>query len=419
MVRASLITIGDEILIGQIVDTNSSWLGTQLSSLGLTVVSRHSVGDEVEHIKKVLKIASDESDVVIVTGGLGPTKDDVTKQAICEYFGVSTYFDEELFKWVTEIFRRYGRTPLDSHRQQCFLPKGCKIFSNKVGTAPGMLMKKDDTAFVFMPGVPLEMKHIFDHELKTWLKEGNTLRPILYKTIRVAGVGESVIAGKIEAIENKFPKGIKIAYLPSLSQVRVRVQAEGKLGNGKDTLERIDEACRLITDVLGESVYGWDDDSLQEVVGQMLRGKNLKLTLAESCTGGYLGHMITSVPGSSDYFVGSIISYSNDLKMAELDVPAIVLKEHGAVSEETVRYMAKGALRRYKADIALSVSGIAGPDGGSEEKPVGTVWMCVTNGENTKTAKLQLSKTRTLNIEQASIIGLNMIRKFLLGLEMA
>ena len=221
------------------------------------------------------------------------------------------------------------------------------------------------------------------------------------------------------SIENKFPKGIKIAYLPSLSQVRVRVQAEGKLGNGKDTLERIDEACRLITDVLGESVYGWDDDSLQEVVGQMLRGKNLKLTLAESCTGGYLGHMITSVPGSSDYFVGSIISYSNDLKMAELDVPAIVLKEHGAVSEETVRYMAKGALRRYKADIALSVSGIAGPDGGSEEKPVGTVWMCVTNGENTKTAKLQLSKTRTLNIEQASIIGLNMIRKFLLGLEMA
>ena len=419
MVKVSLVTIGDEILIGQIVDTNSSWMGRELSQLGLTVISRHSSGDDLEAIQQVLGVAAGESDLVIVTGGLGPTRDDVTKVAISRYFGVEMVFNAELFSWVTELFRRYGRKPMESHRQQCYLPEGSLLFANRVGTAPGMMLEKDGTSYVFMPGVPLEMHYIFEHDLKKWLKETYVLRPILYKTIRTAGLGESVIAEKIEAIAPSFPKGINIAYLPSLSQVRVRVQAEGEAHNGTDTWQRIDAACEKITAVLGDGVYGWDEDTLEAAVGVLLRDKGMKLTLAESCTGGYASHLITSVPGSSDYFVGGLISYSNELKMNELNVPQRVLTTEGAVSEETVKFMAKGALKQYQADIALSISGIAGPGGGSEDKPVGTVWLCVTDGNRTKTAQLQLSKSRVLNIQQASIIGLNMIRKFLLGSEMA
>ena len=417
MNRVSLITIGDEILIGQIVDTNSSWLGKRLTDLGMEVVKRFSVGDLHEDILATLKLAHTQSDLVLITGGLGPTKDDITKQAICEYFGVETYFDEENFEWIKQVFAKYGRQPQTSHKMQCHLPIGCRKLKNRMGTAPGMLMEKDDTTYIFMPGVPIEMKYIFEHSVEDLILTQFETLPIFYRTILTAGIGESVIAERISDVEINLHENLKIAYLPGLSQVRVRVLAKGL----KEEMARrlVDETTLKISDILGDAVFGYDEDTLSRALGRLLKDKNKKLTLAESCTGGYIGHLITSEAGASDYFVGSIISYSNELKMKELGVESSTLSAHGAVSEQTVIEMANGALQRYGADIALSVSGIAGPEGGSPEKPVGTIWMCVTDGNKSKTKMLTLPRTRLVNIQQAGIIGLNLIRKFLLGSELA
>lgn len=417
MNRVSLITIGDEILIGQIVDTNSSWLGKKLTDLGMDVVKRYSVGDDHHDILQTLSLANEHSDLVLVTGGLGPTKDDITKPAICEYFGVETYFDEENFKWIEQVFAKYGRKPQDSHKLQCHLPLGCEKLPNKMGTAPGMLIEKKGTTFIFMPGVPMEMKYIFENSIEDLVLSRFQTEPIYYRTVLTAGIGESVIAEKIARLEDSLHQNLKIAYLPSLSQVRVRVMSKGLKEERARKL--VDESILQITNILGDVVYGYDEDTLSRSLGRLLKAQNKNLTLAESCTGGYIGHLITSESGASDYFLGSIVSYSNEIKMSELGVSSSTLSTHGAVSEQTVIEMAQGAIKRYGADIALSVSGIAGPGGGSPEKPVGTIWMCVADHERTMTKLFTLPRTRMVNIQQAGIIGLNLIRKFLLGSELA
>lgn len=417
MNRASLITIGDEILIGQVVDTNSSWLGQRLTDLGIDVCKKFTVGDEIDEIVEMLDSTSHISDIVIVTGGLGPTPDDLTIKAICRYFDIDTYYDEEAFKWIETLFAQYGRKPKESHRVQCFLPEGCTKLENKMGTAPGMLLSKNDCHFIFTPGVPMEMKYIYEHGIEPFIRGRFDLPAIYYRTVRTAGVGESVIHEHIASILEEMPQNMSVAFLPSLSQVRIRVLAKGS--SSEEVHPIVESFVTQIVDKLGDCVFGMDDVTLPEAVGKLLREKGKKLTLAESCTGGNIAHMVTSIAGASDYFVGSIVSYSNDLKMSELGVSEQTLIDHGAVSEETVVQMAQGALKRYGADIALSVSGIAGPDGGTEEKPVGTIWMCVSDGNTSETRLFHLPRTREINIEQASMIGLNLIRKFLLGLELA
>ena len=417
MNRVSLITIGDEILIGQIVDTNSSWLGQRLTDLGMDVVKRYSVGDNLDDIVAVLDLAKLQSDLVLVTGGLGPTKDDVTKLAICDYFDVETYFDEENFEWIKQVFSKYGRQPQNSHKMQCHLPIGCRKLKNRMGTAPGMLMRHDGKSFIFIPGVPIEMKYIFNHSIEELILSEFRTEPIFYRTILTAGIGESVIADKISEVEDNLHEHLGIAYLPSLSQVRVRILSKGL--NEEKARQLVDEAVRKIVHILGDAVFGYDGATLSSSVGKLLSAQNKKLTLAESCTGGYIAHLLTSDSGASDYFVGSLVSYSNELKMKELEVKSATLSAHGAVSEQTVIEMAQGAIKKYDADIALSVSGIAGPGGGSPEKPVGTIWMCVADRHRTRTKMLTLPRTRMINIQQAGIIGLNLIRKFLLGSELA
>lgn len=417
MAKASLITIGDEILIGQIIDTNGAWIGQELTSLGIDVVQRLSIGDDQRDIIDALVSAQSKSELVIVTGGLGPTKDDVTKSAITEFFGVDLYFDEENFKWITTIFERYGRRPLESHRQQCYLPSGCIKLENKMGTAPGMLMSKGGTHFFFTPGVPLEMKYIFTNGIREWIYDNVSLESIIYRTIHTAGVGESVIADMIEPELEKLSSPVNVAYLPGMHEVRIRILAQGL--PEAQAKEAVQQAVEVVAERLGDIIYGYDGDSLPYAIGQILKDKGLKLCLAESCTGGYISHLVTSIPGSSQYYEGSIVSYSNALKMAELCVEEDTINTHGAVSEATVIQMAKGARERYGCDVALAVSGVAGPDGGTDEKPVGTVWMCVSDKNKTHAQCFHLGKTRVLNIKQTGVIGLNLIRKFLLGSELA
>lgn len=417
MAKATLITIGDEILIGQIIDTNGAWIGQQLTDLGLDINLKLSVGDSFKEIVRGLQWAAEKSQLVIVTGGLGPTRDDVTKSAIGDFFGVDTYFDEENFQWITELFTKYGREPRESHRQQCYLPTGCTKIENKMGTAPGMHMVKDGVDYFFTPGVPLEMKYIFRNGILPWLREHYDLPPIFYKTIHTAGQGESVIADEIEDITENVPENIKIAFLPGMHQVRIRVLSQHMSEDVAWPL--INRIVEDIAGALGDIVYGYDGDSLQDAIGRLLKQQGRTITLAESCTGGYISHQLTTVPGSSEYFIGSVVSYTNRLKMSELGVSAKTLEQHGAVSEETVLEMAQGARKRYKADVALAVSGIAGPDGGTEDKPVGTVWMCVSDANRSYTRCFLLNKSRVLNIQHSGAIGLNLIRKFLLGSDLA
>ncbi|MDX1685550.1 MAG: competence/damage-inducible protein A [Saprospiraceae bacterium] len=416
-VKASLITIGDEILIGQIVDTNSSWIGQELTDAGVDVIARYAVGDAEQDIEEKLELAGRKSDIVIVTGGLGPTDDDVTKAAIAGYFESDLYFDEEAFIWLSELLERYGRKPLESHREQCWLPKGSQKFMNRLGTAPGLLMSKEDCHYLFTPGVPVEMKYIFKNGFLPWLAENYNLPPIVYKTILTAGLGESQVAEIVGPVVSELPDEVRIAYLPGISTVRVRVLAKNM--PEKKGWSVVESASKKVAEELGDAVYGFDEDTLPASVGKLLRSQNKSLTLAESCTGGYISHLITTVPGCSEYFTGSIVSYSYDLKTSELGVPEKLLWQYGAVSEETVIAMAEGALKRYKADVVLAVSGIAGPDGGTKDKPVGTVWMCVSDGKRTKTRLFNFGKSRVLNIKQTGIVGLNMIRKFLLGSDLA
>jgi len=416
MIQAGIITIGDEILIGQITDTNSGWIGQQLTERGLDIKLKWSVGDDADEIYEALANVGQKSNLVIVTGGLGPTRDDVTKKAICRFFDTELYFDEDNYAWMIKLFASFGRAPLESHRQQAFLPRGCEVLLNKLGTAPGMLLEKNGVRYLFTPGVPYEMKEIMNTSLLPQLKKWYDLPPISYITIHTVGMGESVIAAQIEDIELSLPEGMSLAYLPGTASVRVRLLAKSVKGELVD--ERLETLACKIEDKLGDIVYGRDGANLAMSIGKLLESKGKKLVLAESCTGGNVAHLMTSNAGSSRYFNGGMVTYTNELKMNLLDVDSEVLREKGAVSEEVVRQMSESAVRKMDGDIALSISGIAGPGGGTEEKPVGLVWMSVSDGQRTVAKKFNFGKTRTLNIDYASICGLNLIRKFLLGSEM-
>jgi len=409
---AAILTVGDEILIGQVVDTNSAWLGQHLSEIGVTVKKSWSVADTHEDITLGLKQALAEADIVFMTGGLGPTKDDMTKKAIADFLGVEMFFHQDTYDRIKRIFDRMGRAMSAAHDDQCLMPVGTQILTNSMGTAPGMLFRHEGKMIISMPGVPYEMKAIMTEEVLPMLV-AQVDTTIVHKTILTIGVGETTIENELSDIISTFPSFLKIAYLPSLAQVRLRLSATG---TDKTQLNNTVEAfANQIIEKLGDIIYGFGDSSLEKEIALLCHEKKINIGMAESCTGGHIASKIVSIPGSSAFFSGGFVSYSYESKVNLLHVNPATLTTYGAVSEETVKEMVNGTIDALKVDVALSVSGIAGPDGGTPDKPVGTIWICVGNKENKVTYLLKAGKDRSKNIEIASIYALNLLRKFILA----
>lgn len=407
-ILAELLTIGDEILYGQIVDTNSQWMSVELSNIGIKVIRKTTVGDQEDEILTALAEAEKRADVILITGGLGPTNDDLTKPCLVKYFNCPLKMNEEALAEVTEFFKSRGRELTELNRQQAALPECCEKITNTMGTAPGMWFDRNRKVFVSMPGVPHEMKRMMTDIILPKLKNTFQTPTIIHKVIRTVGIGESFLADKISSWENSLPNHIKLAYLPSLGEVKLRLTG---IGNDTQSLQReIENTTQKLLPLAGEYVYGYGDEPLEVVIGKTLKDRNMTLSVAESCTGGYLSHLITSVPGSSDYFLGSMIPYAYEIKMSQLGVKPETLERYGAVSEPTISEMANVVRARFHTDIGVATSGIAGPGGATPEKPVGTVWIAYSDKHQTVTKKLQLTKDRMINIRMASIAVLNMIR---------
>jgi nicotinamide-nucleotide amidase len=407
-ITAELLTIGDEILYGQIVDTNSQWMSVALSNIGVKVVRKTSIGDVESEILAALAEAEKRADIILITGGLGPTSDDLTKPCLAKYFDCEIRMHEEALAELTEFFKSRGRELTEINRQQAALPVCCEKITNVMGTAPGMWFDRNGKVFISMPGVPHEMKRMMTDIILPKLQQTFQTPIIQHTVIRTVGIGESFLAEKIAAWENALPAHIKLAYLPSLGEVKLRLTA---FGADKSVLEK--ESLSLVNELrtlAGEYIFGVGEDSLEVVLGKTLREKKLTLSLAESCTGGFLSQIITSVPGCSDYFVGSLIPYAYAIKTSMLGVEQETLNKFGAVSEETIREMANNVRTKFNTDIGVATSGIAGPGGGTDQKPIGTIWIAYADKHQTVTKKLQLSKDRTVNIRMASVAALNLIR---------
>jgi nicotinamide-nucleotide amidase len=409
---AEIITIGDEILIGQIVDTNSAWMAAELNAIGIFVKQISSVSDDREHILKALDEASQRADIILITGGLGPTKDDITKNTLCNYFGVNLVFSPEIYTDVEQIFARYGRPVSPVNRKQAEVPENCIPLHNLNGTAPGMWFEKEGKVFISMPGVPYEMKGIMKTEVLPRLSTKFKLPHILHRTILTQGIGESQLAEVIEKWEDSLAASqIKLAYLPSPNQVRLRMTTSGP--DEKLLEKNVQQKEEELKALIGEHIYGSENENLAEVLGKALRKRKEKLGIAESCTGGYISHLITSVPGCSDYYEGSIVTYSYEQKEKWLGVSKQSLAKYGAVSQEVVEEMAAGTIIKLNVDHAIAVSGIAGPGGGTPEKPVGTVWIAVASGGKTVSQKFLFGDNRERNIIKSADAALNMLRKIL------
>jgi nicotinamide-nucleotide amidase len=407
-VTAELLTIGDEILYGQIVDTNSQWMSVELSNAGIKVIRKTSVGDQEDEILAAFAEAEKRADIILITGGLGPTSDDLTKPCLAKYFHCGLKMNEEALAEVTEFFKSRGRELTEVNRQQAALPECCEKVTNKMGTAPGMWFERNGKVFVSMPGVPHEMKRMMTDIVIPKLKNTFKTPSIYHQVIRTAGIGESFLADKILDWEKALPAHVKLAYLPGLGEVKLRLTS---IGNNREQLVKETNALvKSLLSLAGEYIYGYGENTLEVVIGDTLRQKKLSLAVAESCTGGYLSHLITSVPGSSEYFLGSIIPYAYDIKMRQLGVKPETLEKHGAVSEPTIVEMANLVRAKFNTDIGVATSGIAGPGGETPEKPVGTVWIAYSDKYRTVTKKLQLSKDRIINIKLASVHVLNLIR---------
>jgi nicotinamide-nucleotide amidase len=410
--KVSIVTIGDEILIGQIIDTNSAWMAQQLNMAGAKVVKIITASDGHDDIIDSIRQAREVADVVLITGGLGPTKDDITKIALADYMNVEMVFSQSTYEHITGLVKKYGINPTEGHRMQSMLPANTVLLENKMGTAPGMWFDLEDTVLISMPGVPYEMQYLMENEVIPRLVKRFDVYPIIHRTIRTAGIGESVLADKISHIEDDLPDFIKLAFLPSKATVRIRLSARAE--NGEDVQKAVDEGVEKIVEEISDFVFGYEKQTLAEVVLKRCQERKVTLSTAESCTGGFVSHLLTTIPGSSVVFQGGIVSYSNDLKMNLLGVKSQTLEKHGAVSEATVIEMAKGAIKATNTDIAVSISGIAGPGGGTPGKPVGTVWVCVCNEKDIFTRKLQLSKDRLKNIEYSANIALTAVWRFIM-----
>lgn len=410
--KAAIVTIGTEILIGQILDTNSKWLGEKLADLGVDVIEKRSIADIDGDIKQMLDQLKLTCDLIITTGGLGPTKDDITKKSIGDYLNRKDYFEEALYNKIVAYFEKRGLPLTEAHKAQCYFPEGVVLLDNNLGTAPGMLYElKDGTKLISMPGVPYEMKYIFENGVSSFLKESMQDKHIYHRTLHTIGVGETWIAREISHIESSIPAGFSLAYLPSIGQVKVRVTGKG--ANKAEIESTVHRISGEIEEIIQEYVFGYDGIKIQDAIQKLFIESGKTLGLAESCTGGNVSHLITEIPGSSSYYKGSIVAYSYELKEKLLGVSKSTLDTDGAVSEECVKEMALGCIKALETDVAVAISGIAGPGGGTKEKKVGLVYMACTDGVEMKVRKYQLAKNRILNIQYASILALSLVRKLI------
>lgn len=403
---AEIITIGDEILIGQIVDSNSAWMAQKLNTIGIKVKQITSISDDRVHILQALQEASMRAQIILITGGLGPTKDDITKKTLAEYFNSGFRTDEATLEQVKKVLQKTNPSAifLDSNIKQAEVPQACQVILNYNGTAPGMWFEHDNHVYISMPGVPFEMMYMLDEQILPKLKTTFDLPTILHKTILTADIGESSLAKEIESIESDLPDYIKLAYLPKVGQVRLRLSTY--IENIESEMERFVE--RIINQI-PQYVIATDDITLQEAVLDVLKKHQLSLSLAESCTGGYLSHLFTQISGSSAVYKGGVVCYSNEAKINLLGVHVDTIAQHGAVSEPTVKEMAEGARANFNADVAVGITGIAGPLGGTEDKPVGTVWIAIATKNRTITYKMTGNHKRIQNIEKATTKALKML----------
>ena len=405
--RAEIITIGDEILYGQILDSNSQWISQELDQLGIRVVRQTTVGDIEGDILHAFKEAEQHADLVLITGGLGPTNDDLTKPLLARYFGADIELNKEALEEVRALFKKFGKELTETNKQQAELPVNCEKITNKLGSAPGMWFNENDTVFISMPGVPHEMKGMMTDVLLPRIRSEFHTLSIYHKVVKTSGIGESWLSDKIKPWESQLPVHIKLAYLPSVLEVKLRLTASG-LDRNQLKADVDDEIEKLIP-YINKYIFGYNKDTIESVVGQKLQDMALTISTAESCTGGFLAHKITSVAGSSAYFIGSIISYNNRIKEEILNVSKDTLSTFGAVSEETVKEMAVNVRNQFKTDMGVATSGIAGPGGGTEEKPVGTVWIAVSDSNGIETRKLSLAKNRLVNIEASTKAALSLV----------
>lgn len=409
---ASIITIGDELLIGQVIDTNSAFIAQQLNSIGISIKHRMAVGDVWDDIWQSLDEEAKHAQIILITGGLGPTADDITKPLLCKYFGGKMIVHPGALENVTNIFTKLGRPMIERNIKQAEVPDTCTVIENNRGTAPGMWFEQAGVIFISMPGVPHEMKGMMTDHVLHQLQHRFILPTIIHKTLLTAGVGESFLADLIQVWEEKLPKNIKLAYLPNYGMVRLRLSA---IGPDKQILEKetLIEFRKLQT-LVHEYLVTNEDEPMQQVVAKLLLEKGQTMSTAESCTGGYIAHLITSIPGSSEWYNGSVVAYAYAAKEDFLGVNHETLVAKGAVSEEVVIQMAEGARTKMKTDYAIATSGIMGPDGGMPEKPAGTVWMAVSSKDKTIAKKFYFRYDRQRNIELTATNALNFLRQFIL-----
>lgn len=407
LAKAIIISIGDEILYGQTLDTNSHWISGALDSLGIRVIKKVTIGDIREEILHYLEQSEKLADMVIITGGLGPTNDDLTKPCLVEYFGTHLVRNQEVLKNIHSMFERAGWEISESNEMQADLPANCTPIVNTIGTAAGMWFDENDTVFVSMPGVPFEMKQMMTENILPKLKERFVKDTIYHRMIRTIGIGESKLAEIIQDWEKQLPHNIKLAYLPTMGAVKLRLTTSG---DNETSKKQVQDEIDKVLPIIEKYVYGFDQEEIEDAIGRMLKERELTLAVAESCTGGFLSHKITSVPGSSRWFNGAFIPYSNQLKNEQLRVDKKIIEGHGAVSEPVVLALAKNVREEFKSDIGISISGIAGPGGGTPEKPVGTVWIGYSDDKKTVAKKFQFIRDREINIKYSAMAALNMIR---------
>ena len=412
-VFASIITIGDELLIGQVIDTNSAWIAQELNKTGIMVKHRVAVGDVWDDIWQALDEESKQVSIIIITGGLGPTADDITKPLLCKYFGGKMTIDQPTLDHVKNIFENILKRPMiERNAKQAEVPDVCTVLRNERGTAPGMLFKKEDKIFISLPGVPHEMKWIMTNQVIPLIPDLFQTGFIEHRTLLTAGIGESFLAEMIQDFEEALPQHIKLAYLPNYGMVRLRLTA---FGFDKSILQKeISTRFQSLKEKVKDFLVVDEDIPMELVIGRLLKEKGKTLATAESCTGGYIAHLITAHPGSSAYFIGSVVSYSNTIKERLLNVSDEILHTVGAVSEATVRQMAKSVLTLMQTDYAIAVSGIMGPDGATVEKPVGMVWVAVANKDEVVTKQFNFRFDRRRNIELTSTNALNLLRIFII-----
>lgn len=407
--KTAIVTIGDEILIGQIVDTNSAWMSHKLTDAGFEVQLKISIGDDARQIKDTITALFKEVDVILTTGGIGPTKDDITKQTLCEYFGTELVFDDSVLENINHVISNFT-TLNELTRNQAYVPKDSLVIQNRVGTAPITWFERDNKVLVSMPGVPSEMKYNMEKEIIPRLQEKYKAESYVSTTLIVYGFTESALAIKLTDFENNLPVGFGLAYLPSPRVMKLRLFVKGEQRRKEHEQQLV-----FLRKTLGSAIIAERDIPIEQIIGELLLEKNLSLATAESCTGGYISHLITSVPGSSRYFKGSVVSYSNEVKSNVLQVSASDIEKEGAVSETVVAQMARGAQEILNAECVIAVSGIAGPGGGSDDKPVGTVWIATLYRDEIRVNRYQLNKNREMNIVSATNTGilqlLEMIKK--------